>query len=83
MITQIMAVVTADLNFVLNQDLNKGLLCSIKMQGVDVKNIRITVVTVKKRKRYLEMCGIFPHIFYIIVLFHNPGTFYTDKCSNM
>lgn len=48
MTAQIIIAVTVDQNSVLNQGLNKGPLCSIKMQDVDVKNIRITVVIVNQ-----------------------------------
>lgn len=64
MTAQIIAAATADQNSVLNQGLSKGPLCSIKMQDVDVKNIRIIVVIVNTRKKYLKMCGNFSAHFF-------------------
>lgn len=84
MTAQIIIAVTVDQNSVLNQGLNKGPLCLIKMQDVDVKNIRITVVIVNQNVEKVWKCaGNLPHIFNIktvctinYLLF---GTFYKDK----
>lgn len=50
MTAQIMAAVTAVQSSVLNPGLNKGPLCSIRIQDVDVKNPRITAVTVNSNE---------------------------------
>ena len=63
-IVQIMMAATAGQNSVPNPGLNKGPLCSIKMQGVDVKNIRIIVVIVNRKKKIFWKCAGFSRTFF-------------------
>ncbi len=46
--------VTADRISVQNPDLNRDLLCSIRMQAADVRNHRIKVVTVNKENTIIN-----------------------------
>lgn len=61
MTAQIMAAVTAGRSFVLNPGLNKDPLCSIRIRDADVKNPRITAVTVNSNENiFYENVRDFP-----------------------